>query len=67
MAAHLLDTHLTVANCAHIAARTTLNADHAVRRVLKVFLFNTGQVIKEPFLFFSYLASEIELEKLMTI
>ena len=52
VAAHLLDTHLTVANCAHIAARTTLNADHAVRRVLKVFLFNTGQVIiKEPFLF----------------
>ena len=42
--AHLADTHCIVANGAHIAARTTLNADHPIRSVLKVFLFNTGQV-----------------------
>ena len=39
-----MDTHFTIANCAHIAVRTSLNADHPIRRVLKVFLFNTGQV-----------------------
>ena len=63
MGAHLLDTHFTVANCAHIAVRTTLNANHAIRRVLKVFLFNTGQV-KEPFLCFicEHQKSEIKLE-----
>ena len=42
--AHLVDTHFVIANCAHIATRTSLNADHPIRRVLKVFLFNTGQV-----------------------
>ena len=63
MGPHLLDTHFTVANGAHIAVRTTLNADHAIRRVLKVFLFNTGQVM-EPLLYFicGHLKSETELD-----
>ena len=63
MVAHLLDVHFTVSNCAHIAVRSTLNADHAIRRVLKVFLFSTGQVM-EPFLYFicGHLKSETELD-----
>jgi len=44
LAAHLVDLHFTVSNCAHIATRTILNKDHPIRRVLKIFLFNTGQV-----------------------
>ena len=39
-----MDTHCIVANTAHIAARTTLSADHPIRRVMKVFLYNTGDV-----------------------
>ena len=37
-------THWTVANTAHIAARTKLNDDHPIRQVMKVFLYGTGAV-----------------------
>ena len=37
-------THWTVANTAHIAARTKLNDDHPIRKVMKIFLYNTGAI-----------------------
>jgi len=41
---HLMKTHWTVANAAHIAARTKLNEDHPIRQVMKVFLYGTGAI-----------------------
>jgi len=41
---HLMKTHWTVANTAHIAARTKLNDDHPIRQVMKVFLYGTGAI-----------------------
>jgi len=42
--AHLCQTHWLIANNAHIATRTCLHKDHPLRRVLKVFTFNTGSI-----------------------
>ena len=36
--------HWTIANSAHVAARSKLGADHPIRRVLKPFLYNTGSI-----------------------
>lgn len=41
---HLVKTHWTVANTAHIATRTKLGDDHPIRKVLKVFLYGTGAI-----------------------
>jgi hypothetical protein len=41
---HLMKTHWTVANSAHIAARTKLSDDHPIRKVMKVFLYRTGSI-----------------------
>jgi len=41
---HLMKTHWTVANTAHIAARTKLNEDHPIRQVMKVFTYGTGAI-----------------------
>ena len=36
--------HWTVANSAHIAARTQLNENHPIRRVTKAFIYGTGAI-----------------------
>jgi len=41
---HLAQVHWVVANAAHIGCREKLGQDHPIRKVLKVFLFNTGAV-----------------------
>ena len=33
-----------MSNSAHIASRSKLDADHPIRRVLKVFLYGTGSI-----------------------
>ena len=43
MSSHLVNTHMTISNVGHIAARTSLGATHPIRRVLKVFLFDAGK------------------------
>ena len=39
-----LQIHWTVANSAHVAARTQLNENHPIRRVTKAFIFGTGAI-----------------------
>jgi hypothetical protein len=42
--AHLCQTHWLVSNNAHIATRQCLDKNHPIRRALKVFTFNTGNI-----------------------
>ena len=46
---HLVDLHLIISNVAHIASRTNLGADHPIRRVLKIFLYNTGHINRQAY------------------
>ena len=41
---HLMEEHWIIANTAHIATRTRLPANHPVRKLLKVFTYNTGSI-----------------------
>ena len=50
---HLVEAHWIVSNIALIATRTTLGAEHCIRRVLKVFQYNTGMVNYKSTLFLS--------------
>lgn len=41
---HLSYLHWGVSNIAHIALRTQLPADHPIRRLMKIFIYNTGTI-----------------------
>mmetsp|Transcript_47343 Transcript_47343/g.124966 ORF Transcript_47343/g.124966 Transcript_47343/m.124966 type:complete len:561 (-) Transcript_47343:14-1696(-) len=41
---HFAQIHWIASNCVHIACREHLGEEHPVRKVLKVFLFNTGGI-----------------------
>ena len=40
----LVECHFIVSNTAHVASRTILGAKHPIRRVMKIFLYKTGNI-----------------------
>lgn len=44
LSVHLVQVHWGIANSTHVACREQLREDHPIRKVLKVFIFNTGAI-----------------------
>ena len=44
MGPHLVHCHLIIANVANLSTRSKLGHDHPIRRVMKIFTYNTSSI-----------------------